>query len=265
MAMMMALKHVDKLSGGRKRFRRRFPKDVVPVVGKTFMQVAMRTREGADMVQEHRALMVEFDRMVSVARGETSQTAREQWVEDKSVSTEMLSTISGLPKEDDRREVLGHELIKAGYRPSLIREVISPAKNGPKHTLEDARRLYLKERVGDDKPKTVRLERICKRMVEVLGPLRKFPLLNLKREHARLLRDAMLSTTKKDGNFLSVASVRVVRSDKLLGHQPLMEQVIAWEQLPALVQGLPFAASCPKPIAARRPKSLLRFLGCWYI
>lgn len=208
MAVTMELKHVDELSGGRKRFRRRFPKDVAPVVGKTFLQVAMKSREGAALVQEHRALMAEFDKLVSVARGENSPTPREQWQADKSEAEAMLAAVSGLPDEDDRRDVLGEELIKAGFRSSLVSEVLSPDRKGPEHTLEDARRLYLSERIGDDRPKTVRLERICARMTDTLGPLKNFPLVELRREHARSLRDAMLSTTKKNGEPLSVASVK---------------------------------------------------------
>lgn len=208
MAVTMELKHVDELSGGRKRFRRRFPKDVAPVVGKTFMQVAMKAREGAAMVQEHRALMADFDRQVSLARGESSLSPRAQWQVDRSEAEAMLSAISGLPDENDRRDVLGEELIKAGYRSSLVREVLDPSVTGPQHTLEDARQLYLKERIGDDRPKTVRLDRICNRMVETLGSLKDFPLADLKREHARSLRDAMLAATKKDGQPLSVSSVK---------------------------------------------------------
>ncbi|MGR3621043.1 site-specific integrase [Pseudophaeobacter sp.] len=168
----------------------------------------MKSRDGAAMVQEHRALMAEFEKLVSVARGENSPTPREQWQADKSEAEAMLAAISGLPDEDDRRDILGEELIKASFRSSLVNEVLSPDSKGPKHTLEDARRLYLSERIGGDRPKTVRLERICARITDALGPLNDFPLVDLKREHARSLRDAMLSATKKNGEPLSVASVK---------------------------------------------------------
>jgi len=41
MVMMMKLKHIDELSGGRKRFRRRYPKAVAEIMGETFFQVPM--------------------------------------------------------------------------------------------------------------------------------------------------------------------------------------------------------------------------------
>jgi hypothetical protein len=39
MTVTMKLKYVDKLGGGRLRFRRRFPKDVRAVLGEGFFQV----------------------------------------------------------------------------------------------------------------------------------------------------------------------------------------------------------------------------------
>lgn len=50
MVVMMKLKYVDELSGGRKRFRRRFPKAVSGVLGEEFFQVPMKAREGAALV-----------------------------------------------------------------------------------------------------------------------------------------------------------------------------------------------------------------------
>ncbi len=52
MLLVMKLKHVDELSGGRKRFRWRYPKAVIPVVGEEFFQVPMKARDGADLVAE---------------------------------------------------------------------------------------------------------------------------------------------------------------------------------------------------------------------
>ncbi|WP_350153222.1 hypothetical protein [Roseovarius sp.] len=41
MVMMMKLKYVDELSGGRKRFRRRWSVAVAQVLGEEYFQVAM--------------------------------------------------------------------------------------------------------------------------------------------------------------------------------------------------------------------------------
>ncbi|SMR83291.1 Phage integrase family protein [Aliiroseovarius halocynthiae] len=218
MAITMKLNHVDELSGGRKRFRRRFPKDVVPIVGKTFLQVAMKAREGSALVQEHHALMAEFDKQVSIARGETLLTPREQFLVDVEEAKTLLSGVTGLNDQYDEQlgvwvdggkaEVLAEALLASGARSSLIQAVANPQQLPPAHTLEDARLLYLKERIGDDRPKSVRLDRVCGYMADTFGPLKDFALLDLKREHARSLRDAMLSMLKKDGTPRAVSSVK---------------------------------------------------------
>ena len=68
MVMTMKLKHVDELSGGRKRFRRRFPKVVAEVVGEEFFQVPMKAREGAALVSEQETLLAEFEKIVKKAK-----------------------------------------------------------------------------------------------------------------------------------------------------------------------------------------------------
>ncbi|WP_157937686.1 hypothetical protein [Oceaniglobus roseus] len=52
MTVMMKLTYIDKLGGGRLRSRRRFPKDVRPVLGEEFFQVPMKAREGNALVTE---------------------------------------------------------------------------------------------------------------------------------------------------------------------------------------------------------------------
>lgn len=54
MVVVMKLKHVDELSGGRKRSRRRHPNAVAEVLGQSVFRVAMRAREGADLFAEHK-------------------------------------------------------------------------------------------------------------------------------------------------------------------------------------------------------------------
>jgi integrase len=64
----------------------------------------------------------------------------------------------------------------------------------PKPTLEDARRLYLKDRVGDDKTKEMELDRIFKLIREALGKDRM--LVSIKRIDAREVRDHMADGRK---------------------------------------------------------------------
>lgn len=66
----------------------------------------------------------------------------------------------------------------------------------------------LKSAFRGDADKTKRLERHVSRMEHVLGPLKDMPLVPLKREHGREVRDYLLNTyRKKDGNKLSVDRV----------------------------------------------------------
>lgn len=57
MALILRMKYVGTLSGGRKRFRRRFPNDVIKVLGREYFQVAMKARDGADFHTEYAKLL----------------------------------------------------------------------------------------------------------------------------------------------------------------------------------------------------------------
>lgn len=56
MVMKMNFKHIDELSGGRKRFRRRYPKALVTVIGEAVFQVSMKARDGGALVAEWESL-----------------------------------------------------------------------------------------------------------------------------------------------------------------------------------------------------------------
>ena len=85
MAYMMKLKYIDSLSGGRKRFRRRYPKAAAEVLGEAVFQVAMVAREGADPLNEHAKLLAEFEKIVAKARRSAAQQGQlpplEHWRE----------------------------------------------------------------------------------------------------------------------------------------------------------------------------------------
>ncbi|MBB3993048.1 hypothetical protein GGR95_000667 [Sulfitobacter undariae] len=66
--MTMRLKYIDELSGGRKRFRRRWAKDVAEVRGETFFQEPLKALTDANLVAEHTALLKEFDAAVAAHR-----------------------------------------------------------------------------------------------------------------------------------------------------------------------------------------------------
>jgi len=111
MVMVMKLKHVDELSGGRKRFRRRYPKAVSQVLGEEFFQVPMTAREGAALVAEQEKLLCEYDKLVAKAKRKAAGAGQlsplEHWRD--ATAEAMVAAIKGGLDEDDRRDVLAED------------------------------------------------------------------------------------------------------------------------------------------------------------
>ncbi len=216
MVVLMKLKYVDDLSGGRKRFRRRFPKAVAGVLGDEFFQVPMKAREGAALVTEQEALLVEYEKIVAKAlrkaAGQGTLSPLEHWREAVAEVTAMKDAIVGHLSDDDRQEVLADDLHRRGADPILVRAVMTPDAEEPPVTMLDAKRMYERERFGENPGRNQRdrLERVCRRLEKVLGPLDKLPLVDLKREHGRKLRDYMLTVpaTGKGGKLLAPRTIR---------------------------------------------------------
>ena len=219
MAVTVKLQHIDSLSGGRKRFRRRYPKAVAEVIGEEFFQVPMKAREGAALVSEREAHTAEFDRVVKDAKlraaGLDPDTPMRKWEKAVTSAEQMVSDVvvipSGCEDEDEelRRSVLADELERAKADSVLYKAVMSPSAPAPAPTLLDAKEIYSAERMGGatGRNQRNRLERVCSRLEAALGPLNKFPLADLRRAHGRKLRDYMLSQKKSDGSPLAPASI----------------------------------------------------------
>ncbi|HBB83902.1 MAG TPA: hypothetical protein DC031_11640, partial [Sulfitobacter sp.] len=146
MVVKMNLKHVDELSGGRKRFRRRYPKSLVPVLGEAVFQVAMKAREGGALVSEWESLMKTYDRNVAkaeraagVAGADDRLSPLELWREARRDAAAMLAAFKDDLTEDERRELLGDELERREADPVLYRAVVEPDAPEPKPTLLDAK------------------------------------------------------------------------------------------------------------------------------
>ena len=220
MAVTVKLQHIDSLSGGRKRFRRRYPKAVAEVIGDEYFQVAMKAREGVALVSEREALTAEFDKVVKDARlraaGLDPDTPMRKWEKAVDIAEQTLSRVvvsaSGceVTDEDLRRSVLADELERTKADPMLYKAVLSPSALAPAPTLLDAKEIYSAERMGGatGRNQRNRLERVCGRLEAALGPLNKFPLADLKRAHGRQLRDHMISQKKTDGSPLAPASIK---------------------------------------------------------
>lgn len=211
---MIKLKYVDNLSGGRKRFRRRYPKAVAQVLGEEFFQVPMKAREGSSLVFEQEALLAEFEKIVAKAKlkaaGMGMLSPLEHWREAVKEAEAMKSTIIGARDDDEAQSILAEDLYNRGADPVLLKAVMQPNAKEPPVTMLDAKEMYRKERMGGatGRNQQNRLDRVCRRVEEALGPLHTLPLVEFRREHGRKLRDFMLAQRKSDGNPLSPLSVR---------------------------------------------------------
>src|SRR5690625_6407590 len=100
MAFVVKLRHIDVLSGGRRRCRRRWPKAVAEARGENYMQVAMKARgEGAALVAEHEALMAAYDAEVRATlegiEHEERLSPRERWTRAQAEVARMLEGAKG--------------------------------------------------------------------------------------------------------------------------------------------------------------------------
>ena len=151
MVVVMRLKYVDDLSGGRKRFRRRWPKAVAETLGETFFQVPMQAREGAALVSEHEALMSQFNTMVSTVLQSAEELARlsprERWRQAVAEADRLLEGARGRDV-DDVRQIVADDIAQRQGDPMLHRAVLTPDAAPPSHTLADAWSLYAQERLA---------------------------------------------------------------------------------------------------------------------
>jgi integrase len=217
MVMMMKLDCVSVLPDGRRRLRKRFPKPLIPLIGAEIYQAYLKSDSNGALVAEWEGHLKEFDRIVKKAERSSGTvdlvdrlSPLEEWREARRDAAAMLDELKGDLTDDEKRELLGDELERRGSDPLLYKAVVVPDMEEPKVTMLDAKKMYLEERLsgGAGRNNKNRLERVCKRVEVTLGPLDKLPLVDLTRDQARALRDAMLSTRKSDGSTLSSSSVR---------------------------------------------------------
>lgn len=211
MSYSVKLNHLDLRPNGKLRFRRRFPKDCQALIGKSHLQVTLRNKEGAKLSIEHEAVMREFDRLVKMARetlnGSDSRSPIHRWQDALLKAEGLLEGVTGLD-EIDARGIIGHDLKAQGADPLVVKALLNPQAAPPKATLQDAAQMYLNLKVKDNHQKKVRFDRTKGRMEAVLGPLTKLALVDLRREHGRMVKDYLMDLKKADGTPLAVESVR---------------------------------------------------------
>jgi integrase len=215
-------------------------------------------RQSAHMVAEHEALEAAFARMVEDARTgmpeafgldgierykqkawasvSDPRTERERWMDKRDEAEAMVLSLGGGRDhfedggDQERRDILAEDLEKTGADPELRRMVIAVERDDytgkiepiapPPVTLADAAKIYERERLGDNPSKSARntFKKIKRRLQSSLGPLDSVAMTSLTREHARKVRDDLLSAPKSTGKgTLSPSSVaREINSIKAM-------------------------------------------------
>jgi len=215
MALHTKIKHIDTLANGVLRFRRKFPLDVAEALDKPALQVHIKNRDGVAFHREYQAILQEHERIVREVReklgGLDRRSPTERWHEALLKAEGLVAETTGL--EDDEtfaRHTIAQGLAQRGkIDPMLHKALVNPEAAPPEVTLEDAARLYAKDKgLTEDKNSMVRLDRTLGRLSATLGPLDKFPLRGLRREHGRKFMEHMLTVKKINGEPLSLGSMK---------------------------------------------------------
>jgi integrase len=210
----LVLKHVVRTKSDTWHYRRRLPKGVAEVLGQGEFKRLLGSTE-KEAVKNFAKANGEFERVIAEARRrmaapakprtalgvhrEAERRARELALLSVSIGGRMLpgsdpdaaeilrdSYLASLQEDPETGEPTGGSEVEA-------RAIGLLASGGrlarPAPTLEDARKLYLKEKVGDDTKKKLELDRVFKLIHDALQ--RDRTLASLKREDAKEVRDHM--------------------------------------------------------------------------
>ncbi|RWC31571.1 MAG: hypothetical protein EOS27_10405 [Mesorhizobium sp.] len=219
--MKIDVKHIQKRGKAGWRYRRKIPKELRATAGKLEILIPLGSTEQEALKAYPKAhthaeqqLRLWSRPQSPTTNGTPSPTEFEQF----RLSRARLRALSLDPEwsgqeDEDDPEALARELIaeqiadkypvdEHGHPVGIETEdralihalVIGEGRRRPNPTLEDAKRLYLKERVGEDETKQMELERVFKLVKEALGKDRKLG--SLKREDAKEVRDHMLDGRK---------------------------------------------------------------------
>lgn len=215
----LVLKNVHQTKAGTWHYRRRLPRDVAPLLRQgEFKRVLGSTEREA--LRNYPKVNGEFERLVAETRrrsgaGLPAETPLEIHRMAERRARELATVtvhVGGRPLPGSHPDAA--DVIREAYLSSFPREggdglhvegeivgvpevearALAILTGGgrvsrPSPTIEDARKLYLKEKVEDDPKKTLELDRVFKLVSEALQSDR--TLASLKREDAKEVRDHM--------------------------------------------------------------------------
>ena len=125
-------------------------------------------------MQQHARVEAELDRVVMAAAApQPAPTPRTAWQAALREADDLASGVLGVDDPDEARELVAESLVSRGDAdPMLVQALMHPRRALPAHTLENARRVYVKERFGggegsEHRATLVRLERAMTQLPSV--------------------------------------------------------------------------------------------------
>lgn len=224
----LILKHVERTKSGSFQYRRRVPKEVSPLITKREFKHKLgdTNREAlAAYARYHARVEQEIaEAKLRLARSEAANlpgaSERDAYAEALRRRADMISMGMDAGALSLTADSIADSYPQDEYEPVGVppveRHTINLLRLGPDRykapepTLGDALAFYLKERRGDDSPRSLkRLQDAAKRVVgHVQAALKHDPVLtSLTRDDAREVRDYMLDRVMSTGERISPASV----------------------------------------------------------
>lgn len=218
--MKVDVQFLQKRPDGRYRYRRVVPKELRVTLGKDNIIIALG-RDERKALKAYESANATAEKLLAAARkaarapapmSVTTPLDEFKAARDRLRELGLDAGWDGRADPDDldaeARDVIAEGILKGYQRDSegnpidvaladraLLRALaLGGREKRPQPTLEDARKLYLKDKVGDDEKKQLELARIFALVKAALGENK--PLLSIKRAEAREVRDHMLDGRK---------------------------------------------------------------------
>ena len=216
MGVMMKLKGLKKLGQGKWEYRKRIPASAQEAIGKSERKEVIEARSDQDLMRKYVVVVARIDAEIATAKTPKPKlTPRAAWEVALKEAEKLASGVVGIEDPDEARELVAEDMVARGQADAmLVQALMAPRSEPPAYTLQDALDIYLKEKIGsgggrDHRAATVRFERVMRLAAEA-GLSTKTPLSDISRNHARKVRDHMLSREKQGGSGekLSPASVK---------------------------------------------------------
>ncbi len=201
--MMIDVQHLQK-RGNSWRYRRKVPKALREAIGKGEIVEPLGSSE-AEALRKYQKVHARVERQLALAAApkrpaplstEMTQLERYRWATkhvaalglgddaEREIVAEQIA--ARYPSDEDHGDPLG----VSDTDVALIRELmLGSRQERPKPTLEDAKRLYLKEKVRGNGKKSLELERVFRMLSEAIDLKR--PLESLRREDAKEAKEYM--------------------------------------------------------------------------